>query len=90
MVVRQRSLRRTFSKLEARGRENLHKPVHGPEERHVPHGGVDGGEDDDHEDQGGAGQGSAGYTGSCGCQPGEKEIEWRQWRDSTSTYTMVT
>ena len=74
VVVRQRSLRTTFSNLEReRERENLHKPVHGPEERHVLHGGVDGGEDDDHEDQGGAGQGGAGHTGSSGGQPGEKE-----------------
>ena len=72
VVVRQRSLRTTFSNRETE-RENLHKPVHGPEERHVLHGGVDGGEDDDHEEQGGAGDRGAGHTGSSRGQPGEKE-----------------
>jgi hypothetical protein len=33
----------------------LHKPVNGPEERDVLVGGVDGGENDQHEDKGGAG-----------------------------------
>ena len=55
--------------------ENLHEPIHGPEERHVLHRGVDSGENDDHEDQGGAGQGGAGHAGSCGGQPKERDLE---------------
>ena len=63
---------------EREGGHNLHKPVHGPQEGDVLHGGVDGGEDDDHQDQGGAGQGGAGHTGGGGGQPGERELEGRQ------------
>ena len=45
-----------------------HEPVHGPEEGDVLHGHVDGRQDDQHEDQGGAGDAGAGDTGRGGGQ----------------------
>ena len=42
---------------------NLHKPVDGPEKRNVLVGGVDGGQDDQHEDEGGAGDARGGDGG---------------------------
>ena len=47
---------------------HLHKPVHGPEKRDILHGSVDGGQYDQHEDQGGAGDAGRGHTGGGGGQ----------------------
>ena len=46
-----------------------HEPVDGPEEGDVSHRGLDGGEDDHHEDQGGRGHGGGGDGSGGGRQP---------------------
>ena len=69
-VVRQRSLEQKY--LDTTSTKifgDLHKPVHGPEKRNILDRGVDGGQDDQHEDEGGAGDAGRGHASGCRGQP---------------------
>ena len=62
-ALHQRELTKTTKPSLMRELGYLHEPVHGPEEADILHGGLDGGEDDHHEDQGGAGHAGRGHGG---------------------------